>query len=157
MNDQEAEAEREQRGKETPEDRLQRERVGVAGDPVPDHEYGDRSEPEQHAVEAVDECATCGVQGVEGVVDTRDGAVLPECLPCRHARVLAACGLLTARQAEAYAYRSLHGIARQETADRLGISVNVLDKHLAAAREKVDTARATAEALARLEREQTER
>ena len=29
---------------EHPDDRLQRERIGVAGDPVPDHDYGDSRE-----------------------------------------------------------------------------------------------------------------
>lgn len=110
--------------------------------------YGD-GEPDTgtERVESIDECAACGVQGVEGVVNVRDETVRVECSPCHDARLLAAAGLLTNRQAEVYAYRDVHGVARKATAERLGISPNVVDQHLAASRSKVENARATVEAL----------
>lgn len=56
-------------------------------------------------------------------------------------------GLLTERQAQAYVYRDIDPTPRHAVAEMLGISVNVLDKHLSTAREKVDEAEATVDAL----------
>lgn len=56
-------------------------------------------------------------------------------------------GLLTERQAEAFVLRDVEAVPRAAAADSMDISVNVLDKHLGTAREKVRTARATVEAV----------
>lgn len=55
---------------EGPQDRLQRERVGVAGDPVPDHEYGDdhHHSPDVDR-EPGDTCPSCGEAGEHDVAD----------------------------------------------------------------------------------------
>jgi len=55
--------------------------------------------------------------------------------------------LLTQRQAQAYVARDLADLGREETADRLGISPNVVDDHIAIARRKVKQARETVERL----------
>lgn len=60
---------------------------------------------------------------------------------------LTAAGLLTERQAEAYVLRDIEQVARKPTAEHMGVSVNVLDKHLRAARDKVEQAEATVEAV----------
>lgn len=60
---------------------------------------------------------------------------------------LADAGHLTERQAEAFVLRDVELVSREAAAETMGISVNVLDKHLAAARSKVDNAEATTEAL----------
>ncbi|ALJ99707.1 hypothetical protein BGV91_gp44 [Haloarcula californiae icosahedral virus 1] len=116
-------------GEEAPEDRQQRERVGVSGDPVPDHEYGDDPEDLTPDV-APDEAG----EGVSPSV--------------RHlAQRLAKPGLLTDRQALAYVLRDVEGVGRQEAADRLGCSVSNLDTLLGRARTNLDDARATLEVL----------
>lgn len=66
---------------------------------------------------------------------------------------IAELGLLTERQAEVYINRDIATNPRKGTADALGISPNVLDKHLRAARDKVEAARATLEALEKIDRE----
>jgi len=60
---------------------------------------------------------------------------------------LAAAGLLTERQAEAFVLREIEAAPRQATADEMGISVNTLDNTLSAARRKVRQAEATVEAV----------
>ena len=60
---------------------------------------------------------------------------------------LAACGLLSERQAEAYVLREIEAIPRPEAADRMEISVNTLDSRLAEARQKVESAEATIEEI----------
>lgn len=56
-------------------------------------------------------------------------------------------GLLTERQAEAFVLRDVEAVPRAAVADSMGISVNVLDKHLGAARKKLETARSTVDAV----------
>ena len=114
---------------EGPQDRLQRERVGVAGDPVPDAEYGDDPEDLTPDV-APDE----GGEGVSQSVRALAGR-------------LAAPGILTERQALAYVLRDVEGVPRQEAADRLGCSASNLDTLLGRARSNVDDAAATLSVL----------
>lgn len=57
-------------------------------------------------------------------------------------------GNFTERQAEAFVLRDVEATPRQAAADSMGISVNVLDKHLRAARDKVEQAERTIEAVA---------
>jgi hypothetical protein len=54
------------RAEEDPRDRLQRERVGVAGDPTPDHAYGD---PPPVEFPQIPRCPACDQHG------ERDGEV----------------------------------------------------------------------------------
>lgn len=61
---------------------------------------------------------------------------------------LADTGLLTARQAQAYVLRDVEDLDRQETAARMDCSTNVVDKHLRAARDKVEAARQAIDVLA---------
>lgn len=61
--------------------------------------------------------------------------------------MLADADLLTERQAEAFVHRDVECVPRQATADEMGISVNTLDKRLREARDKVEAAEATSEAL----------
>ncbi|AGC65572.1 hypothetical protein K745_gp47 [Haloarcula hispanica virus PH1] len=110
---------------EAPEDRLQRERTGVSGDPVPDHEYGDSPEDLTPDV-APDEAG-------DGVSPSVRGA----------ARRLADPGLLTDRQALAYVLRDVEGVSRPDSAERMGVSVSTLDSLLGTARRKLGQARDT--------------
>jgi len=50
------------RAEEDPRDRLQRERVGVAGDPTPDHAYGD---PPRVEAPQMPRCPACDGHGDE--------------------------------------------------------------------------------------------
>lgn len=110
---------------EAPEDRLERERVGVTGDPVPDHEYGDsREDLTPH--------------------------VAPEEPPnaiAHKAREVATAGLLTEKQALAWLLRRRAGYHREAAASMMGISPSTLDTHLQRAAEQVQAARATLELL----------
>lgn len=62
-------------------------------------------------------------------------------------------GLLTERQAQAYLLREVQTVPRTQAADYMGVSVNVLDKHLRAARDKVESARDTLERLEEIDDE----
>lgn len=118
---------------EAPEDREQRERVGVSGDPVPDRDYGDEEEDLTPDV-APDEAG-------DGVSDAvRDLG-----------RRLSEPGLLTERQALAYVLRDVEGVPRQEAADRLGCSVSNLDTLLGRARANLSDAADTLGVLHDLE------
>lgn len=68
-------------------------------------------------------------------------------LPDDPAGELAKRGLLTERQAQAFMLRDVIGAPREDAAATMGITVNVLDKHLKAARDKVHAARHTLDAL----------
>jgi len=114
---------------EGPQDRIQRERVGVAGDPVPDAEYGD--DPEDLTPDVTPDEAGEGVSQSVRALASR----------------LAAPGILTERQALAYVLRDVEGVPRQETADRLGCSASNLDTLLGRARSNVDDAAATLSVL----------
>lgn len=113
---------------ETPGDRLQRERTGVAGDPVPDADYGDRQKGGEspHPDVSHDEAG-------EGVSPSVRQA----------ARRLSDPGLLTDRQALAYVLRTVEGVPRQQAADQLGVSVSTLDGLLGRAKRKLEQARDT--------------
>lgn len=63
---------------------------------------------------------------------------------------LADAGLLTERQAQAWVYRDVEAVPREAAADHMGVSANVLDKHLRAARDKIEAAEATVEAAGRI-------
>lgn len=102
-------------------------------------------------VDSVDACDTCDATGVPGVVESRHGEVHVECVACHAGRRLAHAGLLTRRQGTVYGHRELLDASRSLTADRLGISANVVDKHLAAARGKIEQARATVDLLDRID------
>lgn len=67
--------------------------------------------------------------------------------PPESVEMLVEAGLLTERQAQAYVYRDVDPTPRKAVAEMLEISPNVLDKHLSAARQKVESAKATTEAL----------
>lgn len=56
-------------------------------------------------------------------------------------------GIFTERQAEAYVAREIEQIPRQATAEKMGISVNTLDKRLGEARRKKEAAEATLEVI----------
>lgn len=118
------------RGDEAPEDRLQRERVGVAGDPVPDHEYGD--DPEDRPVDPIEQH--------EVGPSVRDAA-----------RRLSDAGLLSDRQAVAYVLREVERVERPLAAEKMGVAVSTLDNQLTDARNKVSAARQTLDLLADLE------
>ncbi|MFD1527313.1 MULTISPECIES: sigma factor-like helix-turn-helix DNA-binding protein [Halobacteriales] len=60
---------------------------------------------------------------------------------------LANAGLLTERQAEAFVLRDVEAVPREAAADSMGISKNTLDNTLSTAREKVEKAQQTAEAV----------
>ncbi|AFD02320.1 putative protein 39 [Haloarcula hispanica icosahedral virus 2] len=114
-------------GEEHPEDRQQRERVGVAGDPVPDHEYGDVGDDtppvdpmEQHEVGPTVRAA---------------------------ARRLSDAGLLSDRQAVAYVLREVERVERPLAAEKMGVAVSTLDNQLTDARNKVSAARQTLDLL----------
>jgi len=113
-------------GQEDPHDRLQRERVGVAGDPVPDHEYGDQARPPGADVDPCEQYAD----------------VSPSV--CRAADDVAAHGVVTHRQAVAWVLRDVEGVGREEAAERVGCSVSNLDTLLGRARTNIQQARQTA-------------
>jgi RNA polymerase sigma factor (sigma-70 family) len=108
---------------EHPEDLLQRQRVGVQGDPTPDHAY--RDDPPQRP------------DG--GDLDGGDRAA-----------ILAAAGLLTEKQARVYILRYIDGLDRRETADHLDITASAIDQHATAAREKLQAAHTTVDVIDRL-------
>lgn len=111
------------RPEEHPEDMLQRTRVGVEGDPVPDHEYGDDHHPPDVAPDEAGEGVSPSVRGT--------------------ARRLSDPGLLTDRQALAYVLRDVEGVSRSESAERMGCSKSNLDTLLGRARRKLDQATST--------------
>lgn len=55
--------------------------------------------------------------------------------------------LLAERQAEAFVLREVEGVGREEAAERMGIATSTLDKHLGAARSKVEAAKQTVDLL----------
>lgn len=119
-------------GGETPEDRQQRERAGVAGDPTPDRDYGDDTDA---ATEAMLEAVDPEELGVPG--------------PARKvASDLADAGLLTEQQATAYVLRDVTGASRKMAAAYMGKSKSTVDDHAGKARQKVDQARETLGVLA---------
>lgn len=61
--------------------------------------------------------------------------------------VLAAAGLLTERQAEAFVHRDVELTPREAAADAMDITVSTLDDRLGEARRKIDAAEATLDAI----------
>lgn len=117
---------------EAPEDRQQRERRGVAGDPTPDRDYGDDTDA---ATEAMLEAVDPEELGVPG--------------PARKvAGDLADAGLLTEQQATAYVLRDVTGASRKMAAAYMGKSKSTVDDHAGKARAKVAEARETLGVLA---------
>jgi len=119
-------------GDEAPEDRLQRERTGVPGDPVPDHEYGDSRDDVTPDVDPMEQ--------YEVSPSVRDTA-----------RRLAAAGILSDRQALAYTLRVIESVERPLAAEKMGVAVGTLDNTLYAAKQKVENARDTVDHLDALE------
>jgi DNA-directed RNA polymerase specialized sigma24 family protein len=113
--------------KEAPEDRLQRQRVGVEGDPTPDHAYRDEP-PRPERPERSDG------GDLDGDVEDR-------------ATTLAAAGLLTEQQARVYILRYVEGLERRGTAEWLDVTPSAVDQHASAAREKLQAARTTVRVL----------
>lgn len=68
---------------------------------------------------------------------------------------LAETGLLTERQATAYLLRDVEDVPRDAAGSQMGVSVNVLDKHLRSARDKVSAAADTLDELERIRSERT--
>lgn len=66
---------------------------------------------------------------------------------------LADASLLTERQAEAFVLRDVEAVPREAAAEWMGVSVNVLDKHLRAARDKAQAAQATVDAIENIRHE----
>lgn len=60
---------------------------------------------------------------------------------------LAEAGLLTERQASVFVLRDVEAVPRRAVAEDLGISVNTVDNTLSTAKEKVEGARGTVEAI----------
>lgn len=83
----------------------------------------------------------------ERPIDDVDASVLYQ----RVAERLADAGLLTERQALAYVLRDVVERSRAETSDAMGCTVNVVDNHLRAARDKVEGARRTVDELDNLQ------
>lgn len=71
------------------------------------------------------------------------------------AKRLAEAGLLTGRQAQAYAFRVIHGISRRETADALGVSKSYVDNLRSDAIEKIDAASETVAMLDEIDKGDT--
>lgn len=63
---------------------------------------------------------------------------------------LAEAGLLTRRQAEAYVLRDIEAVPRQGAAESMDVSINVVDKYLRAARDKVQEAEETIDVVEEL-------
>lgn len=120
-------------GQEDPHDRLQRERVGVAGDPVPDHEYGDQGRPPGADVDPGDQYPNVSRSVLRAADD------------------VAAHGVVTYRQAVAWVLRDVEGVGREEAAERMDSSVSNLDTLLGRARENIKQARLTAGIVDELE------
>jgi len=121
-------------GQEDPHDRHQRERVGVAGDPTPDHEYGDTAE----SVHDLADEAPPWTQRVTGDV-------------VRLVDELTDAGLLTERQALVYVLRDVKGLDPDDTAADVGIGTSAMYDHLAAARSKLSAARSTLDTFGQLD------
>jgi DNA-directed RNA polymerase specialized sigma24 family protein len=111
---------------EGPEDRLQRQRVGIEGDPTPDHAYRD-DPPRPERPDG----------GDLGDVDDR-------------ATTLAAAGLLTEQQARVYILRYIEGLERRGTAEWLDVTPSAIDQHATAACEKIEAARTTVDVIDQL-------
>jgi hypothetical protein len=67
------------------------------------------------------------------------------------ARRLQEVGLLTEREAQAYAGRVLHNVRRDVLADEVGVSVSRIDAARSAAKERVARARETVDMIDELE------
>lgn len=67
---------------------------------------------------------------------------------------LADAGMLTERQAEAFVLRDVEAVPRSAAAESMGVSVNTLDNTLGTAREKVEKAQKTAEAVESIRHEE---
>jgi len=66
---------------------------------------------------------------------------------------LAAAGVLTERQAEAFVLRSVEAVPRSAAADSMGVSVNTLDNYVRTARDKIEAAERTIETLEEIRHE----
>lgn len=105
-------------GDETPEDRHQRERHGVSGDPTPDHEYGDSAEDLTPDIEPI--VPTCGERLREGFVSK-----LADETP------------LTEQQARAWILRDVQSYNPEDTAERMQVTESTMYGHLSQARKKI--------------------
>jgi len=66
---------------------------------------------------------------------------------------LAAAGVLTERQAEAFVLRSIEAVPRSAAAESMGVSVNTLDNYVRTARDKIEAAERTIEAIEEIRHE----
>ena len=121
--------------RESPEDRRQRERTGVDGDPVPDRDYGDTDKGDRPVP--------------DGVSRHQDADVSPSVRAA--AERLAAAGDLTERQALAFVLRDVEGVPRPDAADRMGVSTSTLDTLVSKGRRKVAEARQVVDVVAELQ------
>jgi len=104
--------------RETLRERLERERIGVSGDPTPDHEYGDVGANPHPDIEPQRE-----PQAVEYITEQlTDETALSE------------------KQARVWLLRDVEGLNPQDTAQRAGISESTMYDHLAIARRKIEQA-----------------
>jgi len=116
---------------EGPEDRIQRERVGVAGDPVPDHEYGEDDHPTDPAPDEASD-------GVSDAVRTL-------------AAKIAEPGVVTERQALALVLGDVENVRRREAAERMSCTASTYDTLLSRARCSLREAAETVSMLRKME------
>ena len=165
-------------GEEHPHDRLQRERAGVAGDPVPDHEYGDDPEDVPGREEYGSHSRPCPDDDCDGTMHPTRNRVRWDCNSCDEwlpmaygdswqervsgttagrVEALTSPGLLTEKQALAYVLRDVNGLSREQAAEVMGVSVSTQDTHATEARRKVGKARAVATVVEDLRDDETTR
>jgi DNA-directed RNA polymerase specialized sigma24 family protein len=65
--------------------------------------------------------------------------------------MLAGAELLTERQAEAYVYREIERLSRDEAAERMGISLSTLDDYRSDAAAKIEQAEGTLDVLKKIQ------
>lgn len=72
---------------------------------------------------------------------------MPEYTVEEEIELLTAAGLLTERQAEAYIYRRVEATPGYAVAEEMGVNDSTVSDYVAAAEEKIETARETLDAL----------
>lgn len=127
--------------------------LSETGDPEWERVVDPRERGKGHTSTPVAYCEECGALVDYGTDVTLE--IHLECgSPIDQARVLTSRvkandphRVMSDRQLEAYIYRDVCGVARQETADELGVSASRVDNALREARDKVKGARALVGAL----------
>jgi transcriptional regulator len=72
---------------------------------------------------------------------------MPQHTVAEEIELLADAGLLTKRQAEAYVYRRVEATPGYAVADEMGVSQSTVSDYVNDAEQKIETARATIDAL----------